>query len=87
MDILTKGGDKLRAKSIIVAQNLADRQKYILKEHREGGLKAYFKSGQLVIASLICPPADFQNMLLNMHSNNKATLVNNIMVELYQYGF
>nr|KAG5692364.1 hypothetical protein BaRGS_007977 [Batillaria attramentaria] len=50
MDILTKGRTALKAKGVNVAGDLTTRQHQKIQEHRDRGLRAYYKGSKLVVA-------------------------------------
>ena len=50
MDILTKGREALKKKGVTVAGDLTTKQQDTIREHRERGLRAYYKGNRLVMA-------------------------------------
>ena len=50
MDILTKGRGGLKKKGITVAGDLTTRQQTTIQEHRDRGLRAYYKGNRLLVA-------------------------------------
>ena len=49
MDVLTKGREGLKKKGVSVAGDLTTRQQATIQEHRNRGLRAYYKGNRLVI--------------------------------------
>nr|KAG5687403.1 hypothetical protein BaRGS_021616 [Batillaria attramentaria] len=50
MDVLTKGRTALKAKGVSVAGDLTTRQHRKIQEHRDRGLRAYYKGAKLVVS-------------------------------------
>ena len=50
MDILTKGREGLKKKGVTVAGDLTTKQQNTIQEHRNRGLRAYYKGNRLVVA-------------------------------------
>ena len=50
MDVLTKGREALKKKGVTVAGDLTTKQQNTIREHRERGLRAYYKGNRLVVA-------------------------------------
>lgn len=49
LEVLTTGREALRRKNITVAADLTTRQQNIIQEHRDRGLKAYYRGNKLVV--------------------------------------
>ena len=50
MDVLTKGREALKKKGLTVAGDPTTKQRNTIREHRERGLRAYYKGNRLVVA-------------------------------------
>ena len=49
MDVLTKGREALKKKGLTVAGDPTTKQQKPIREHRERGLRAYYKGNRLVV--------------------------------------
>ena len=50
MDVLTKGREALKKKGLTVAGDPTTKQQNTIREHRQRGLRAYYKGNRLVVA-------------------------------------